>query len=473
MEKSSPGEPTTPYALGECYCEVCKIFRLNEADWENVRHNKLQAASRDIARQAELGCKTCKLLGDAMETVFTMYPPAFPKNDALLEREPAYYRPNAAFRIDDGRTERYHEAFEIYSELVWVTRQLGFRYLWIDALCIVQDDLHDWATTLGTMGDIYGEASLNIAAASSTNGDGGCLYERIGGKELPLPTDPSLGCDLFVRCRPEHTFANSLNGWRAGITWVAHHPLSYRKWCFQERIASRQTLFYTKGEMGWECRTVVKCECEQVLLGSRGNMYSSDCFSTKCRLVQATDPASLLVKSEKEGELELLDIWMQLVMDYSIRQITHDSDIFPAMSAVARMFEGKGLGNYHAEWDQKTEPVSSVRKHSVVCQTIDGHAGRLSGGVLELSSPAVRTSMTTIVGTSWLEYGYQVQFEHWNEEFVCQFDAYDDYKDVKGLAVWLLYILHAAYDEEIYLLARSTGDGTGSYRRIALVSHQR
>ncbi|KAF2191353.1 heterokaryon incompatibility, partial [Zopfia rhizophila CBS 207.26] len=45
-----------------------------------------------------------------------------------------------------------------------VTVQLGFNYIWIDSLCILQDSLADWAAEADRMGHVYENACLNIAA---------------------------------------------------------------------------------------------------------------------------------------------------------------------------------------------------------------------------------------------------------------------------------------------------------------------
>lgn len=48
-----------------------------------------------------------------------------------------------------------------------VTLELGFSYIWIDSLCIVQDSQDDWLRESSQMGDIYKNCSCNIAATSS------------------------------------------------------------------------------------------------------------------------------------------------------------------------------------------------------------------------------------------------------------------------------------------------------------------
>jgi hypothetical protein len=53
-------------------------------------------------------------------------------------------------------------------DAITVCRNLDFRYLWVDSLCIVQDgpDVH---REVANMAHYYGGASLTIAAASAAN----------------------------------------------------------------------------------------------------------------------------------------------------------------------------------------------------------------------------------------------------------------------------------------------------------------
>jgi hypothetical protein len=59
-------------------------------------------------------------------------------------------------------------------DAVTVTRRLGLQYIWVDCLCIVQDESEDLVTELAKMPDIYGHAVL---AASATTFHEGFLHE--------------------------------------------------------------------------------------------------------------------------------------------------------------------------------------------------------------------------------------------------------------------------------------------------------
>lgn len=74
------------------------------------------------------------------------------------------------------------QTFRDTAELV---RLLGYRYLWIDSLCILQDSPEDWAYESSRMGEVYSQAILNIAATASSNGDGGLSRREIALSEQP------------------------------------------------------------------------------------------------------------------------------------------------------------------------------------------------------------------------------------------------------------------------------------------------
>ena len=72
----------------------------------------------------------------------------------------------------------YHDLPRTFRDAIDLTRRLEARYIWIDALCIIQDSEEDWAREAARMGDIYSDSYLNICATSSTDGHGGLFHAR-------------------------------------------------------------------------------------------------------------------------------------------------------------------------------------------------------------------------------------------------------------------------------------------------------
>src|SRR5271170_8055968 len=66
---------------------------------------------------------------------------------------------------------------ETFQDAITITRKLGIQYLWIDALCIVQDDLSDWEIESSKMASIYSHSFLTIAASHGRDSRSGCFHQ--------------------------------------------------------------------------------------------------------------------------------------------------------------------------------------------------------------------------------------------------------------------------------------------------------
>ncbi len=88
-----------------------------------------------------------------------------------------------------------------FQEAIIFTRKLGIRFLWIDSLCIVQDDKDDWARESGMMADIYENATLTLAAASSIDSYGGLFRAAASGARLAPEQDQDGTCERSVSMR--------------------------------------------------------------------------------------------------------------------------------------------------------------------------------------------------------------------------------------------------------------------------------
>lgn len=65
-----------------------------------------------------------------------------------------------------------------YRDAITVARKLQVRYLWIDSLCIIQDDEDDWRTESLLMNQVYKNAPFNIAATAASDSRMGLFYSR-------------------------------------------------------------------------------------------------------------------------------------------------------------------------------------------------------------------------------------------------------------------------------------------------------
>ena len=65
------------------------------------------------------------------------------------------------------------ELSKTFQDAIELTRKLGIRYLWIDSICILQDDKADWLRESQMMGQYYGESYCTIAATGGADGSQG------------------------------------------------------------------------------------------------------------------------------------------------------------------------------------------------------------------------------------------------------------------------------------------------------------
>lgn len=87
-----------------------------------------------------------------------------------------------------------------------VTHRLGLRLLWVDALCIIQDDPEDVAREISKMAQIYQEATVTVSAASARSVYDGFLHQTIHkSPSVKLPIEAGDGLEGFVYLQQSHT----------------------------------------------------------------------------------------------------------------------------------------------------------------------------------------------------------------------------------------------------------------------------
>lgn len=195
-------------------------------------------------------------------------------------------------------------------DAIVITRRLGVRYLWVDALCILQgsDALAkaDWERESSRMADVYGDAFLTIAAASARSVHEGIFQDR----------KPQEGQVVMTFSAEKHNSSD-------GSVYVQHdamfcdcidEPLYHRGWTLQERILSPRVIIFTRDQLVWNCQTRNRTETG-IEMNTRGQ--------------QRLRGSDVLVDG---GALQF---WHSVVRDYSSRHLTNATDKLPALSGLA------------------------------------------------------------------------------------------------------------------------------------------
>jgi hypothetical protein len=201
-----------------------------------------------------------------------------------------------------------------FRDAISVTKALGLSYIWIDSLCIIQDNDEDWKIESRSMASVYGGSTINIAAASATDGSKGCFFNR----------------------RSSQTFIQLGSRRRAGETYrcvsIDMHkqqmldlPLGNRGWCLQERLLPCRTLHFTSTEVFWECYEQLASECYPQ---KYPKVLKGDFFFDKKQLAPSH--------------------WPWITEHYSQCRLTHLSDKFVAISGIAEIIQRQNKDEYIA-----------------------------------------------------------------------------------------------------------------------------
>ncbi|ROT37165.1 HET-domain-containing protein [Sodiomyces alkalinus F11] len=233
----------------------------------------------------------------------------------------------------DGLPATFRDAIDF-------TRALGIRYLWIDSMCIIQDDLDDWRREGAKMASTYSNAYLTLAAAQD-RGSERSMFVRMDPKFRlrPLALPESLLKDLGLSHRP-HGASDYGVYVRHPLTHIVRHthlrptlrqplPLLQRGWVFQERLLSPRTLYFGPEELSWECVEHHKCQCT----GTRSSTHSTQTNPKKVHR-----PSTLQQLAAAKGLHAVANRWAGLVEEYTALDLTFESDIFPALSGLAKSY---------------------------------------------------------------------------------------------------------------------------------------
>jgi hypothetical protein len=146
---------------------------------------------------------------------------------------------------------------QTFQDAITFALRLGFQYIWIDSLCIIQDDPEDWYLESVKMADIFQYAAVTLAATASHGDTHGC-YEKhlrqVRDVTLTLP-DCLRGHRVAVRPLMPHWDTATYG------SFDRHFPLLTRAWVLQERLLARRMIHFCGSELAWECRELSACEC--------------------------------------------------------------------------------------------------------------------------------------------------------------------------------------------------------------------
>lgn len=242
----------------------------------------------------------------------------------------------------------------IQDSILLVSR-LGFRYLWIDSLCIVQDSNSSWQLNAQAMHLVYGHALFTICAA-----DG---HDCSSGLRAAQPILRAVGTVPQVSSRnvddPRPICADVGDRLRLMVTrsleaMVSDSEWDTRAWTFQERILSRRCLIFAEGRVFFQCRTT--CMSQDIYSDGNSKGWSLD---------QANSPLRTL----RESRQRPLWLYLMYIGMYTGRRLTKPRDVLAAFRGVEWLLEEHmeapflfGLPTSHFDLALLWSPLERVRR---------------------------------------------------------------------------------------------------------------
>ncbi|KAH9850122.1 heterokaryon incompatibility protein-domain-containing protein [Lenzites betulinus] len=235
-------------------------------------------------------------------------------------------------------------------DAIKVTHALGYQFLWIDTLCIVQDSDEDKQHELGRLHDTYRYAFLTIIAASAQKVSQGFLEDRptpvrstnldLFSGDITLPficpsTTPRLAAGYTVG----HTLVPRMGEVHISVLPRAYdylsEPTSTRAWCLQEYLMSPRSLLFTSETLLFRCQTSTE---------SVGGSFHLSVFEPRLPDVlfypkASPDQAQSKICSDMREWTQLHLAWLEILVDYTSRKLTNPSDKLVACGAVAAAFQ--------------------------------------------------------------------------------------------------------------------------------------
>ena len=226
----------------------------------------------------------------------------------------------------------------LFRDICELSMSLGYIYIWIDALCIVQDDDQDWMKESSRMVEVYAHSQLNMIAGASQQD------ESLFHKRNPLMLTPCIitGSKLSQALDLGAIFTFSSDE----TAEIARLATESRAWILQECELSPRMVYFGDVEIIWECSTKLQSESSRI----GGVNWTSADNSERPRNIK-----SKLARFRQDyiglTEARCGGIWTGLVSKYTSLDITFEVDRLVAISGLSQYLQHEAsdqLGEYRA-----------------------------------------------------------------------------------------------------------------------------
>jgi hypothetical protein len=235
----------------------------------------------------------------------------------------------------------------IMRDAIHIVRSLGYRYIWIDVLCIIQDSSDDWLSEASKMSSVFSGAVLTIAVADAIDHSQGIFRKR-----LALCTRPFA---IPYMQKKHYRDRTQLEG--EGEYYVfprsklvsagarSKGTLDTRGWVLQEQLLSTRILYYDNGEIFWDCITVSASESSPISASLLNELDPDETWALKLirRILAGSTTGDTL-------RARISDAWLEIIKNYSARDLSHQTDRLIALEGIVEPLK----------WILREEPIAGM-----------------------------------------------------------------------------------------------------------------
>ena len=244
----------------------------------------------------------------------------------------------------DGLLEVMHALPQTITDAIEVVKGMGERYLWTDALCILQENTEESLEQMRYMDRVYSGAICTIVAAQGATANSG--IEGIRQHYVPQVGQPA---------SQQRRLQQIQVGLKGDLSLIAplgaqNHQLddsvwNMRAWTFQERLLSRRLIVFTHGQMIWHCRKMI-CR-EDMSVQDSGVPYPPLQWLSLKPQHMGVDTGSKWIDGSTEitryGATRLVRSavfaeYTRVTEEYTHREISYESDVLNAFAGLLHIF---------------------------------------------------------------------------------------------------------------------------------------
>lgn len=254
-------------------------------------------------------------------------------------------------------------------DAILLVQRLGYQYLWVDALCIIQGDHEDWKRESQQMSHVYENALGTIVALGAGRADDGLFFS--GNKPNPPKEGLSATKDVILPCtngQGKMVGHASFSAWprfdaesrMAAINDFLDSRWKQRGWVLQERMLSRRMIYFGQHQIYWTCSE--KMYHEDGISHRHPNMLMSNSYNLRegilfVRIINSLRFMPMLRRITEKmfcyGNSGLGSLWQPIICDYARCDLTAKGDKLMAIAGLATAFVSlTGLTYFEGIWTE-------------------------------------------------------------------------------------------------------------------------